>query len=112
MKLSVIADRIESLSPETDMLEVGRIATLMASSLSDPECLDDPRLFDELWTEIVLRLTAASDQHSAVTLDLKELSESDPRDFTRDQIWILIRAIKVQSQILRLYVGDAEFDFC
>ena len=29
---------------------------------------------------------------------------------TQDQIWILIRAIKVQSQILQLYVGQAALD--
>jgi hypothetical protein len=35
------------------------------------------------------------------------LARSDPQKFTPDQIWILIRAIKVQSQILQLYVGES-----
>jgi hypothetical protein len=54
-----------------------------------------------------LRLQAATDQHAAMTEELESLARSDPRKFTPEQIWVLIRAIKVQSQILQLYVGDA-----
>ena len=54
-----------------------------------------------------LRLQAATDQHAAMTEELESLARSDPQRFTPDQIWILIRAIKVQSQILQLYVGEA-----
>jgi hypothetical protein len=42
-----------------------------------------------------------------MTEELESLARSDPRKFTPEQIWVLIRAIKVQSQILQLYVGDA-----
>jgi hypothetical protein len=45
-----------------------------------------------------------------MTEELEELARSDPRRFTPDQIWILIRAIKVQSQVLRLYIGDPACD--
>ena len=41
-------------------------------------------------------------------LSVLRLASSDPRDFTPDQIWVLIRAIKVQSQVLQLYVGQPE----
>ena len=112
MKLSNIVEKIESQAPEIDSLEVARVATLMASSFEDMTPLEDGDLFHEIWDEITLRLTAASDQHAAVTEELQELAESDPKDFTRDQIWVLIRAIKVQSQILRLYVGDTKLGFC
>ena len=37
-------------------------------------------------------------------------AKSDPKKFTPDQIWILIRAIKVQSQILQLYIGETALD--
>jgi hypothetical protein len=46
----------------------------------------------------------------AMTHELESLAKSDPRKFTPDQIWVLIRAIKVQSQVLRLYVGDPAFE--
>ena len=41
-----------------------------------------------------------------MTEDLEALSRRDPTKFTIDQVWTLIRAIKVQSQILQLYVGQ------
>ena len=35
------------------------------------------------------------------------MAGSDPRQFTPEQVWVLIRAIKVQSQILQMYLGGA-----
>jgi hypothetical protein len=52
-----------------------------------------------------LKLQAATDQHAAMTSELESLAASDPQHFQPEQIWILIRAIRVQSQILQLYVG-------
>ena len=53
-----------------------------------------------------MQYQAAIDQHAAMTQELEDLASSDPREFTPDQIWILVRSIKVQSQILKLYAGD------
>ena len=47
---------------------------------------------------------------TVATRELEELANSDPEKFTRDQIWILIRAIKVQSQVLQMYVGHPILD--
>ena len=55
-------------------------------------------------------LHAATDQHAAMTAELETLADSDPKQFDREQIWVLLRAIKVQSQILQMYLGDAEID--
>ena len=52
----------------------------------------------------------ATDQHAAMTEELECLARSDPQRFSSEQIWILIRAIKVQSQILQLYVGEPALD--
>jgi hypothetical protein len=57
-----------------------------------------------------MKLQAATDQHAAMTEELESLASGDPRQFTQDQIWVLIRAIKVQSQVLQLYVGNAAID--
>ena len=57
-----------------------------------------------------LRLQAATDQHAAMTEELECLARSDPQKFAPEQIWILIRAIKVQSQILQFYVGEPALD--
>ena len=67
-------------------------------------------MFMQLWQDVNLRLAAASDQHAAVTLELEQLASSDPREFEPSQIWILIRAINIQSQVLRMYVGDSTLD--
>jgi hypothetical protein len=45
-----------------------------------------------------------------MTEELESLARSDPRRFAPEQIWVLIRAIKVQSQILQLYVGQPVLD--
>jgi hypothetical protein len=43
-----------------------------------------------------------------MTAELEELAQSNPQQFTLEQIWTLIRAIKVQSQVLQLYVGKPQ----
>ena len=57
-----------------------------------------------------MKLQAATDQHAAMTQELEDLANSDPEKFSRDQIWVLIRAIKVQSQVLQMYVGQPLLD--
>ena len=53
-----------------------------------------------------LRLQAVTDQHAAMTEELETLASVTPTSFTLEQVWTLIRAIKVQSQVLQLYVGQ------
>jgi hypothetical protein len=57
-----------------------------------------------------LQLQLATDQHAAMTQELEDLAASDPDKFSQDQIWVLIRAIKVQSQVLQMYVGHPWLD--
>jgi len=45
-----------------------------------------------------------------MTEDLEKLAGADPAGLTIDQIWVLLRAIKVQSQILQLYVAQPAVD--
>ena len=45
-----------------------------------------------------------------MTQELEELAASDPEKFSPNQIWILVRAIKVQSQVLQLYLGEPALD--
>ena len=72
--------------------------------------LQDEEILVDAQKEMGLRLQAATDQHAAMTEELERLARSDPRKFTPDQIWVLIRAIKVQSQILQLYLGEPALD--
>lgn len=105
-----LADRIERMQPNADPRDVARLCLLLSNSTDDLNHLRDDRELRSAWQEMGLRLQAATDQHAAMTGELEELAHSDPRKFSPDQIWVLIRAIKVQSQILQMYVGQPLID--
>lgn len=105
-----LADRIQTMQPTADVKDVARLCLLLSNSVNDTEQLASEELLTKVWKEVGLKLQAATDQHAAMTAELEELSVSDPREFSPDQVWVLIRAIKVQSQILQLYVGQPALD--
>ncbi len=110
MNCQNLAANIEKLQPEADPRDVARLCLLLTNNVDDVEALADEGALTRAWQEMGLRLQAATDQHAAMTDELERLAASDPRKFTQDQIWVLIRAIKVQSQVLQLYVGTPSID--
>lgn len=110
MSCHELAGRIERMQPNAEPRDVARLCLLLSNSVDSLSKLEDDRTLTNAWQEMGLRLQAATDQHAAMTDELDELAHSDPRKFTPDQIWVLIRAIKVQSQILQLYVGQPLID--
>ncbi|MFK7768241.1 MAG: hypothetical protein AB8B55_13535 [Mariniblastus sp.] len=110
MNCTDIARKIELHNPTADALEVARMCTLICSSVHDRNVLDDDSRFLKVWEEVNLRLQAATDQHAAVTEELEQLTNSDPHEFSPEQVWVLVRSIKVQNQLLRLYVGDPSLE--
>jgi hypothetical protein len=107
MNCQELASRIERLQPGAETRDVARLCLLLANATDNVEKLTDDRQLTAAWREMGLKLQAATDQHAAMTEELERLAQSDPQKFTPDQIWILIRAIKVQSQILQFYVGES-----
>ncbi len=106
MNCHELAAHIERMQPEAHWRDIARLCLLVANSTNNLETLRrDDRLADA-WQDANLRLQAASDQHAAMTEELERLAAMDPREFTLEQVWVLIRAIKVQSHILQLYVGE------
>ena len=105
-----LAERIQQLQPEAMPRDVARLCLLLTNYIDDLEELDDEDRLAEVWQEMGIRLQAATDQHAAMTAELEELSETPPDQFNLDNVWVLIRAIKVQSQVLQLYVGQAALD--
>ncbi|PQO37823.1 hypothetical protein DTL21_07720 [Bremerella cremea] len=105
-----LAGRIERMQPSAEPRDVARLCLLLSNSVDDLADLSDDKDLTTAWQEMGLRLQAATDQHAAMTDELDELAHSDPRKFSPDQIWVLIRAIKVQSQILQMYVGQPLID--
>ncbi|MEO8498330.1 MAG: hypothetical protein ABI614_24980, partial [Planctomycetota bacterium] len=98
------------IRPGADARDVARLCLLLSNSASDIDQLAEDSRLTSAWKEMDLRLQAATDQHAAMTEELEDLARSDPQKFNPEQIWILIRAIKVQSQILQLYVGEPLLD--
>ncbi|MBN2217313.1 MAG: hypothetical protein JW719_08045 [Pirellulales bacterium] len=105
-----LAERIEQMQPEADPKAVARLCLLLANHMDQLEGLGNEDTLIEAWQEMGMRLQAATDQHAAMTEDLEKLARIDPARFTMDQVWVLLRAIRVQSQILQLYVGSAPAD--
>jgi hypothetical protein len=106
MNCTKLAEKIEQLQPNAETRDVARLCLLLTNAVSNPDCFQDETVLTSHWREIGLRIQAATDQHAAMTEELENLARSDPKKFTPEQIWVLIRAIKVQSQILQLYVGE------
>ena len=110
MKCHQLATCIEGMQPEAGPIDVARLCLLLSNFVDDCDLLTDQNVLEQAWRDVAMRLQAATDQHAAMTEELESLANSDPREFTPDQIWVLIRAIKVQSQVLQLYIGQAALD--
>jgi hypothetical protein len=110
MSCTELAQRIERMQPSATPQDVARLCLLLTNSVDDLVRLRDARELGDAWKRTGLKLQVATDQHAAMTQELEELAASDPQHFNQDQIWILIRAIKVQSQILQMYVGHPVLD--
>ena len=107
MTCDELARRIQELEPRASAQDVARVSLLLANNTPQLDDLRDREALTDAWKQTGLKLQAATDQHAAMTEELESLARSDPRKFSPEQIWVLIRAIKVQSQILQLYVGEA-----
>lgn len=76
----------------------------------NPSLLSDSQLLSQC-AEVSLQLNAAGDQHAAVADELDSLAATEPCDFSPAHVFTLVRAIKVQSQVLNFYLGPVEADF-
>lgn len=110
MTCTDLARRIEQLQPAASPQDVARLCLLLINQSENLEHFADRCSLQDAWKQTGLRLQQATDQHAAMTVELEDLAQSDPKAFSQDQIWVLIRAIKVQSQILQLYVGHPLLD--
>ncbi len=110
MTCTELAQQIERLQPNADPQDVARLCLLLTNSVGELASLRDARMLREAWKRAGLKLQVATDQHAAMTEELEALAASDPKSFSQEQIWILIRAIKVQSQVLQMYVGHNLID--
>ncbi len=105
-----LAARIESAQPDAQPADVARLCLLLINYVNDIGSLEDENVLADAWNEMGMRLQAATDQHAAMTEELEEISRRSPSQFSSEHVWILLRAIKVQSQVLQLYLGNSSVD--
>jgi hypothetical protein len=110
MKCTELAQQIEHIQPNASPQDVARLCLLLTNEVDNLDVLKERAALHDAWKKMGLQLQLATDQHAAMTQELEDLAASDPDNFTQDQIWILIRAIKVQSQVLQMYVGHPWLD--
>ena len=79
---------------------------LVQSSFDSLDELSDTASVERKLRPIQMQLQSAHDQESAVAEELERLAATHPAEFSPSHVWTLIRAIKVQKQILDLYQGD------
>ncbi|HTU25610.1 MAG TPA: hypothetical protein VMF30_09450 [Pirellulales bacterium] len=108
MNCQQLAARIAAIEPAAGGRDVARLCLLMSNYAEDVRRLADEAVFQDAWDHVGLRLQAASDQHAAMTEELEHLADSHPATYSPQQIGTLLRAIKVQSQILALYLGQPQ----
>ena len=103
MNCQELANRLALLYPKTTPHEIARMCLLILTSAKNPLTLQSDEALKTAWRAASFRLDAAADQHAAMTAELEGLCADGPIRFSPEQIWILLRAVKVQSQLLELY---------
>jgi hypothetical protein len=106
MKCTDLASRIEQLRPGADVRDVARLCLLLCNSQQDLEELSDDAALTSAWRTLYLRMQATTEQHAAVTEELESFVQSDRQTSNFEKFRVLFRTIKIQSQIIRMYVGE------
>lgn len=101
-----IAERLSTLQPDLSPVDVARLCLMIMNQCNDLEGLREEETLIKSWKNASFRLEAASDQHAAVAEELDALCGEGPIEFNPDQLWVLLRAVKVQSQILEVYTDQ------
>ena len=101
-----LAERLLVLQPELTPHAVAQLCVLILNDIGPSAEFADDQALIRHWKSASFRLQAASDQHAAMTDELELLACDGPVKFEPDQIWTLLRAIKVQSQLLELYIDE------
>ena len=103
-----LAKRISGLRPDLSPVDVARLTLMILARNNDDVILsDDDALYAE-WRHASFRLEAASDQHAAVAVELERLYEDNRVEFSEEQLWTLLRAVKVQSLLLEIYTEQTQ----
>lgn len=111
MTCELLAAKIAELQPRLAPAEVARICLLILNQAGPDDDLEDPEVLRQHWQSASFRYAAAADQHAAMTAELDSLCTGGPVRFSPDQIWVLLRSVKIQSQTIELYTGEPAIAF-
>jgi len=109
MTCEQLAHELASIQPQASSVDIARLCLLILNSCDDESQLHDEAYLRTACRAAGFRLEAVADQHSAMSCELDLLCQDGPVRFSPDQIWVLLRAVKVQSQLLELYTGRPAF---
>jgi len=103
MNLHELISSTQSLRPAASDEQVIRWVLMMLVSRSQitEDCLAENLLIVEQSNRLM------SDQVSAVAEELDSLASTQPSEFCPSHIWTLLKAIRVQKQVLDLYEVDS-----
>lgn len=110
MHIQELVHKLSTQSPDGDPTDIAQMCLVVLNAVKSLDELESNDELDTACRRASLKMQFATDQHAAMAAELEELAASDPREFSSEQIWTLVRAIKVQSQVLQLYLGDAALD--
>ena len=106
MYCHVLAEQLAADRPDLQPVEIARLCLILLNREPSPERLQDPKIRLAAWQNASFRFEAASDQHEAIVDELDQMLGDGPVQFSPDQLWTLLRAVKVQSQMLELYTDQ------
>ena len=103
MNLLELITSTQSLRPAaSDELVIRWVLMMLVSRSQITEvCLEEALIFAEQSNRLM------SDQLSAVAEELDSLASTQPSEFSPSHIWTLLKAIRVQKQVLDLYEVDS-----
>ena len=107
MRCHELAEQISRERPDLPAVEIARLCLILLNAEPDSERLRDSAQRMAAWRNASFRLEASTDQHAAVVEELDQMYGEEPIEFQPDQLWTLLRAVKVQSQLLELYTEHA-----
>ena len=103
MSAQQLVNAICELRPDYTPAQHLRLALLLSLQHDTDALAQDAELLERHIMEITIQLSASTDQHAAIAGDLDSLAATSTCEFNAQHVWTLVRALKVQSQILQLY---------
>lgn len=109
MELNRLLQQVMVRMPAASAADTFRMAMLLSHTLGHSDGETSGEVFelaiDQRMQDISLQLSVHEDQHAAIADDLDSLASTEPCQFNVQHLWTLVRAIKVQSQLLGFYLG-------